>query len=422
MKGLHWFRQDLRVQDNPALFKLNQEVTEMLCVYIIDSALLEPDRFNVSSTKPVSLSTHRQQFLAESLLDLQSNLNKLGQKLLIKCGNPNQILNELIEEHEVDVISASWHCGQNEQHQWQSVTERYPNKSFIYENAATLYRLQELPFALENMPDTFLPFRKKIEKYVELDLKVLHIDDFVSCPEIDYEYSLKALSQGHSNEEYTGGASAALARIQEYFWQSDGIADYKETRNGLDGWDFSSRLSAWLANGSISARQIMLELKAYEQQRTKNDSTYWLFFELLWREFFHWQHAKHGKLFFDKNGVQGKHLSSSIQTQKFEQWKSGTTGYAIVDACMRQLKQTGFMSNRGRQLVASCFVHELDLDWRYGAAYFEQQLIDFDVASNYGNWQYLAGVGADPRGHRQFNLEKQTDTYDPQRHFINKWC
>lgn len=88
---------------------------------------------------------------------------------------------------------------------------------------------------------------------------------------------------------------------------------------------------------------------------------------------------------------------------------------------MKQLAATGFMSNRGRQLVASCFVHELELDWRWGASYFEQELIDFDVASNYGNWQYLAGVGSDPRGHRQFNLSKQTSTYDPQYKFINSW-
>jgi len=88
---------------------------------------------------------------------------------------------------------------------------------------------------------------------------------------------------------------------------------------------------------------------------------------------------------------------------------------------MKQLNATGYMSNRGRQLVASCFVHELNLDWRYGAAYMEQQLIDFDVASNWGNWQYLAGVGADPRGHRRFDLEKQTQTYDPNGLFIKHW-
>ena len=88
---------------------------------------------------------------------------------------------------------------------------------------------------------------------------------------------------------------------------------------------------------------------------------------------------------------------------------------------MKQLNHTGYMSNRGRQIVASCFIHELGLDWRYGATYFEQQLIDYDVASNWGNWQYLAGVGADPRGCRQFNLKKQTQQHDPKGEFMDKW-
>jgi deoxyribodipyrimidine photo-lyase len=88
---------------------------------------------------------------------------------------------------------------------------------------------------------------------------------------------------------------------------------------------------------------------------------------------------------------------------------------------MRQLNATGYMSNRGRQIAASALIHELGLDWRCGAAYFEQQLIDYDPASNWGNWQYIAGVGADPRGGRQFNLEKQTKMYDPDGAFINRW-
>ena len=88
---------------------------------------------------------------------------------------------------------------------------------------------------------------------------------------------------------------------------------------------------------------------------------------------------------------------------------------------MKQLNATGFMSNRGRQIAASCLVNELAVDWRYGAAYFEQQLLDYDVASNWGNWQYLAGVGADPRGKRHFDLDKQTRQYDPEGRFINKW-
>ncbi len=88
---------------------------------------------------------------------------------------------------------------------------------------------------------------------------------------------------------------------------------------------------------------------------------------------------------------------------------------------MNQLRETGYMSNRGRQLVASCLVHELSLDWRYGACYFQHMLIDYDVGSNWGNWQYLAGVGADPRGNRKFDLDKQTQLYDPENVFIRKW-
>jgi len=88
---------------------------------------------------------------------------------------------------------------------------------------------------------------------------------------------------------------------------------------------------------------------------------------------------------------------------------------------MRQLNQTGYMSNRGRQLVASCLIYDLGIDWRYGAAYFESQLLDYDVASNWGNWQYIAGVGADPRGGRHFNLDKQARTYDPEQRFIQTW-
>ena len=123
----------------------------------------------------------------------------------------------------------------------------------------------------------------------------------------------------------------------------------------------------------------------------------------------------------EDTAVDGKQLNTKFDHHNFNNWVNGTTGYPIVDACMRQLKETGFMSNRGRQIVASCFVHELQQDWCYGAAYFEHQLVDFDVASNYGNWQYLAGVGSDPRGHRQFNLVKQAQHYDPDGSFVNAW-
>lgn len=130
-------------------------------------------------------------------------------------------------------------------------------------------------------------------------------------------------------------------------------------------------------------------LQRYEAVHGANDSTYWIFFELLWREYFYWYARRYGAKLFRFSGI-GEKNRSPVSMRSALQWKHGETPFPIVNACMRQLNQTGYMSNRGRQLVASCLVHELGLDWRYGAAYFETQLVDYDVGSNWGNWQYLA--------------------------------
>ena len=196
---------------------------------------------------------------------------------------------------------------------------------------------------------------------------------------------------------------------------------YKERRNELDGWENSSKFSPWLANGNLSVRQICFNLNNYEQKSGANESTYWLFFELLWRDYFQWYAHLYGKRLFAFQGIKQQKPLTSFYPERFRKWCSGNTPYPLVNACMKQLNATGFMSNRGRQIVASCLVNELAVDWRYGAAYFEQQLLDYDVASNWGNWQYLAGVGADPRGKRHFDLDKQTRQYDPEGLFINKW-
>jgi deoxyribodipyrimidine photo-lyase len=162
-------------------------------------------------------------------------------------------------------------------------------------------------------------------------------------------------------------------------------------------------------------------LRRYEQRVECNESTYWIYFELLWREYFKCYADKYGQRLYAFSGINNVRPTTSFYPQRFKKWCNGNTPYPIVNACMNQLNSTGYMSNRGRQLVASCLVHELNLDWRYGASYMEQQLIDYDMTSNWGNWQYLAGVGADPRGHRRFDLEKQTQIYDPKRDFIRRW-
>ena len=163
-------------------------------------------------------------------------------------------------------------------------------------------------------------------------------------------------------------------------------------------------------------------MKKFEQDVVANDSTYWLIFELLWRDYFRLMIQKYGHQFFLKNGIRSEGSKMNSHNYKlFEEWKSGITKNDFIDANMLELKHTGFMSNRGRQNVASYLINDLKLDWRYGAAYFEEQLIDYDVCSNWGNWAYVAGVGNDPRSNRVFNIEKQANDYDRDRKFRNLW-
>jgi deoxyribodipyrimidine photo-lyase len=418
--GLHWFRHDLRTIDNQALLELSQQAQQVVAVYVFDPSGLSENKFGCKH-----LGEHRHTFIDQSLVDLQTALSALNIPLLLLSGQPISVVNTLISTLEIECMSIESHYGLNETRQVQAIESKFDDLPIIKANSHYLLEHEQLPFELEQMPNVFSPFRRKVEKRLQIRRPASTIEVCISPANIDPQilslFDAYKLNRTSSDNHYSGGQSGALERINNYFFESDNIARYKETRNGLDGWDFSSRFSAFLANGNISPALIVDRLHEYEASRTKNDSTYWMFFELLWREFFHLQSNKQGKLFFDYGGIQQAEPSNKHDIERFEKWKNGTTGYQIVDACMRQLNNTGFMSNRGRQLVASCFVHELTLDWRYGAAYFEEMLIDFDVASNYGNWQYLAGVGSDPRGHRQFNLQKQTEIYDPNKRFINAW-
>lgn len=188
------------------------------------------------------------------------------------------------------------------------------------------------------------------------------------------------------------------------------------------GADYSSKFSAWLALGCISPRFIYHELKKYEKQFGANDSTYWLVFELLWRDFFRFMFKKHQSKMFQPAGITTeKEIPKSVSEKLLHNWINGTTNEDFVDANMIELKLTGFMSNRGRQNVASYLCNDLKLDWRFGAAYFEQQLIDYDECSNWGNWAYIAGVGNDTRENRYFNIEKQASMYDKDKTYRNLW-
>jgi deoxyribodipyrimidine photo-lyase len=172
----------------------------------------------------------------------------------------------------------------------------------------------------------------------------------------------------------------------------------------------------------LSAVQVYWEIKKYEEERVANESTYWLFFELLWREFFRFVSRLNGPKLFWRSGIKeadGTRPKGDLKT--LQRWKEGRTVNDFVNANMIELAKSGWMSNRGRQNVASYLIHDLGQDWLAGAKHFEELLIDYDPCSNYGNWMYLAGVGNDPRPNRAFNLEKQAEYYDPDSKFRNLW-
>ncbi len=225
-----------------------------------------------------------------------------------------------------------------------------------------------------------------------------------------------------------GGETCGHQRIAHYITQGQGrLSVYKETRNGLVGLDYSSKLSPYLASGCVTARQVLRAIYAFEASPggVANESTYWLVFELLWRDYMRFYALRHGKRLFHLGGPRPDEGKTKWpwrrNAQLFACWALGRTGYPVIDAHMRELLLTGFMSNRGRQIVASFLVRDLELDWRLGAEHFEACLVDHDVCSNWGNWQYAAGVGADPREDRYFNIVKQAKDYDPEGTHIRLW-
>lgn len=420
--GLYWFSNDLRVADNPLLAQAANECQQLICLYVLPPESRQPNRYGLRG-----LGEQRWRFLQGSLRDLQQQLQARGQQLLVLQQNPLHSLAELISTHGIEAIYFAQHAGYYERRYQHILRQRYP---FIHYNSAathTLFDPLQLPFDLADLPDNFSKFRRLVES-IDLRTRIAAAEPAaIALPRspLKAELVLQKWQQLPATKviadhPWQGGSSAALQHVQQYF-ASSAPQTYKETRNALDDWSSSTKFSAWLADGSLSVRQILTALTQHEQQQGANDSTYWIWFELLWREYFQWYAHAHGKRLFAFSGLKQRGPATSFYPARFQKWCSGNTPYPVVNACMRQLNTTGYMSNRGRQLVASCLVHELALDWRYGAAYFEQQLIDYDVAANWGNWQYLAGVGADPRGHRRFDLDKQTRQYDPQGSFIAYW-
>jgi deoxyribodipyrimidine photo-lyase len=424
--ALVWFKTDLRIEDNETLVKAIAQSEKVIPVYCFDESHFETTSYGFKKT-----GSFRAQFLLESLEDLDVKLRNLGSGLRIVIGKPEVEIPKLVQEYKAQKVFAKREVAFEERQTEKKVQDELFKVRCELEkvSTSTLYHAEDLPFSIKDIPDVFSNFRKKTEKDSEIR-KAFEAPTKMNSPEISpLELPTletlgldKAIIDSRAVLQFKGGETEAKHRLQHYFYDTKCLSTYKETRNGMVGADYSSKFSPWLALGCISPRYIYAEIKKYEKQFGANDSTYWLVFELLWRDFFRFMFKKYQTKFFLYEGIKTEKVNSkSLNEKLLSQWINGETPSDFINANMLELQLTGFMSNRGRQNVASYFCNELNMDWRIGAAYFEEQLIDYDVCSNWGNWAYLAGVGNDPRGHRYFNIEKQAADYDKNKSFRKLW-
>ncbi len=423
---LIWYRNDLRIHDHLALNEAVQQAAEIIPVYCFDDRTFDKTSFGFPKT-----GNYRAQFLLESVADLRSSLQKLGSNLVVRRGLPEKIISAIAEQLKVDRVCYSKEVTSEETRVEQKLKNALSAQNIQVNTywQATLYFPEDLPFKIAQTPELYTNFRKQVEQKSAISAAIAAPQQLPPLPEIEPGTIPTLADFGLSTPEFEqrgvlkfkGGETEAIRRLQNYFWQQDCLRDYKQTRNGMLGANYSSKFSAWLAMGCISPRYINDQVIEYEAERVKNDSTYWLIFELIWRDFFRFIVAKHGDRVFKLEGMQGIEIPWQEDWQRFDLWREGKTGYPLIDANMREIAATGFMSNRGRQNVASFLTKNLGINWQMGAEWFESLLLDYDVCSNWGNWNYTAGVGNDARGFRYFNIAKQTKDYDPQGEYVKHW-
>jgi len=432
-----WFRTDLRLDDNPVLAEVQKLKEKGRIEAVLPVYFLDPRNFGTTKYGNLKTGPFRAKFLLECLKDLKSGLQSIGSDLLIQVGRPEKELPKLVAGCQSSVVLTEQQVTDEELTLNKDVKKALPRDSqFLDIWGYSLYHLEDLPFKpnLSDMPDTFTPFKEKCERKskvrdplpapktgsLPLPSGFSSINSFPEWKDLPYQDVVpKPDKEERTAFTLEGGEKAALARLKYYLWDSDLIAQYFDIRNGMLGGDYSTKLAAHLAHGCISPRRIYHDIERYQKQRTKNKSTYWVVFELTWRDFYRFFAIKHGNRIFHSSGISTTRPQWAKDPEAVRRWKEGATGWPLVDANMRELNATGFMSNRGRQNVASFLALDLGVDWRAGADYFESLLVDYDVTSNWGNWVAAAGL----TGGRvnKFNIVKQSNDYDREGNYLRTW-
>jgi deoxyribodipyrimidine photo-lyase len=414
---LVWFRNDLRIHDNEILLEATRKADKVLPVYCFDPYYFK----NTLSGNPKT-GNFRARFLIESVADLRKNLQSLGSELIIRVGNPAEILPQLAEQYSINEVYHHREVAYEETNISEDVETalwkiKLNLKHFI---GHTLYHKEDLPFPIKDIPDSFSTFKKKVERDSNVRPCVT-TPDAIHTPAITDAGELPTLQElgleepiddPRATNKFKGGETAGLARLKEYFAT---ISQANLVKGGRNGFIEHSKLSPWLALGCISPRQVYWEVMNNAHHIPNADI---MVLELLWRDYFRFMFKKHGQKFYKADSTVA---DTKQQVELFENWKNGNTGIPFIDASMHKLNATGYINNYSRQMVAGYLVRDLEINWIKGAAYFEEKLIDYSPASNWGNWAYIAGMANDPRDNRYFNINKQASELETEGLFVDTW-
>jgi len=340
-------------------------------------------------------------FLCESLKDLRKSCKQKGSNLLLHIGKPEEVLPLLVEQHKANHL-----IFQKEIASEELTVENNVEKALVDFDCnitavwgKTLYHIEDAPFSPKKTPMTSKSFRLKLTKNTEVRPLIVTPEKLPASPYLrEWGVIPKAADLGFTKSEmqkpkqqvYIGGESNGLERLQYYSFEKEQLTSYRWTRNRSLGLDYSSKFSPWMAVGALSPRQIYWTVKKNEEEIKKNASTWWMIFEIVWRDYFKYLALRFDDKMFYKGGIRDRKTEWKSDFALFEKWKTGHTGIPFVDAHIRELNETGFMSNRGRVNCASFLTRDYQIDWRWGAAWFEHKLLDYDVCSNWLNWNTQA--------------------------------
>lgn len=389
-----WFRRDLRLEDNTALHQAIQSGEEVLPIFIFDEQILSD----------LPKNDARVTFIYEAINSIQKELEKTGSSLCIRVGNPLEEWKKLIEEYPIQSIYLNKDYEPYAIRRDAAIEQLAGSKGLNFHSFKdqVVFGPDEVLKPSDGKPYTiYTPYKNKwLEKYQADPCEVL--------PEINKNRFLAHTSKFPTLESI--GFVRSSIKVKPY--DLSGLDNY-ETHRDFPAQDGTSYLSVHLRFGTSSVRQVIDQLKSNDQVFLN---------ELVWREFFmqilyHFPNVVSSNFKSKYDGIEWRNNEG-----EFEKWKNGETGYPMVDAGMCQLNKTGYMHNRVRMVVASFLCKHLLIDWRWGEAYFAEKLLDYELSSNNGNWQWSAGTGCDAAPYfRVFNPSEQLKKFDPKMIYIKKW-